>query len=159
MPSLIASGDANGATIDYYLMGTINRNTALDWYEENEVIDAATKADLQSETDGYTLWFLNDNIIDNVYDADLNLNMVCLLSKDDCECAICAGLSGDATNSEVDVYALYFQGDEFLDFALGNTAEPDSTDISKQWIVQPADLSFDTAVTGAAGESYAIWRF
>ena len=108
MPNLIEAADANGATITYYIMGTVNRNNALDWYEENEVIDASFKASAEDNSDGYSLWFVNSEIMLDVYAAEADLNMICLMSKQDCECAICAGLKGTFSTSTVSAYGLYF---------------------------------------------------
>lgn len=66
---------------------------------------------------------------------------MCLYSKKNCDCTICAGVYWDDTQTQVLSKALYFKADDFFSFAQKNIDEPKSTaiNIKKGWFVKNLD--------------------
>ncbi len=110
--------------------------------------------------DGYTLSLFNlgmTNLLEKAGDHSL----MCLYSKKNCDCTICAGVYYDDTQKQVLSKALYFKADDFFSFAQQNIDEPKSTAINMKygWFVRNLDAEYQTTLLSAAGSQYNIWRF
>jgi hypothetical protein len=101
MPTLIEAADST-AQFFYMLYGTQDYESTLEWYVDQGAIDddVPLKEDYIDIYDGYTL---NLYQMEMEYDVDVDgdHSLLCLLAKEACNCAICAGLYWDDDEDEV----------------------------------------------------------
>lgn len=153
----------------YTLVGTNNFIQTINWWQRQGCIryDIDKEVNFYTPYDGYTLSLQNLYIEYEMSQED-DFNLICLMSEEACNCAICLGIYYDTEEEKLMPTGRYFDYNNFLQFYQGNIEEPRSETIplwddgleNKYWAKNiNSEWLDDDPLVGTVGESYEIWRF